>query len=70
MLVDNLSNLLSPFDVGCILNFPSSKVVRMAKKGTLPRIEIEGELRFDAKDVAEFVRGRRIAGQESQPTAR
>lgn len=56
-----LENLLSPFDVGRILGLPSSRVIRMANKGKLPRIEIEGELRFDSNDVAAFISGRRIA---------
>lgn len=55
-----LDQLLTPFDASRILAIRPSRVERLARTGTLPHIEIDGEIRFSEEDVAEFVRSSRV----------
>ena len=66
MLVD----LLTPTRLSFALGLSTRRIERMAKSGQLPAIEIDGEIRFRAGDVAELLEQLPLIGQESQPTAR
>jgi len=66
MLVD----LLTPTRLSFALGLPTRRIERMARSGQLPAIEIDGEIRFRANDVAEFLDQLPTVGQERQPTAR
>jgi excisionase family DNA binding protein len=63
-----LPQLLTPMDVAAWLSLPSASVLRMARRGEIPAVELPGgELVFDAADLANWLQRRKGAAPAGAP---
>jgi excisionase family DNA binding protein len=51
--------IFTPDELAELLRVPSNRVVLLAKRGEIPFLTIDGRLRFDARDVEDWLRSQR-----------
>jgi excisionase family DNA binding protein len=51
--------ILTPDEVGELIRLSANRVVALARRGEIPYLTIDGHVRFDARDVEEWLRWRR-----------
>jgi len=51
--------ILTPDEVGELLRLSPNRVVLLARRGEIPFLTIDGRLRFDARDVEDWLRSHR-----------
>jgi excisionase family DNA binding protein len=51
--------LLTPHEVGELLRLSANRVIVLARRGELPFLTIDGHIRFDAKDIEDWLRYQR-----------
>lgn len=51
--------ILTPEEVGELLRLSANRVVVLARRGELPYLMIDGHIRFDARDVEDWLRYQR-----------
>ena len=51
--------ILTPDEVGGLLRLSPNRVVLLARRGEIPFLTIDGRLRFDARDVEDWLRSQR-----------
>jgi len=51
--------LLTPDEVGELLRLSANRVVVLARRGEIPFLTIDGHVRFDAKDIEDWLRYQR-----------
>ena len=52
--------ILTPEEVGGLLRLSPNKVILLARQGELPFLILDGKMRFDAQDVEDWVKARKI----------
>jgi hypothetical protein len=59
---DSIPNLLTPADVGKWLSWPTARVVRLARQGKIPCIELPGgHIIFDVTELASWIEDQKTA---------
>lgn len=51
--------ILTPEEVGDLLRLSANRVVVLARRGELPYLTIDGHMRFDARDVEDWLKYQR-----------
>jgi excisionase family DNA binding protein len=51
--------ILTPDEVGELIRLSPNRVVLLARRGEIPFLTIDGRLRFDARDVEDWLRSQR-----------
>jgi Helix-turn-helix domain len=51
--------ILTPDEVGELLRLPPNRVMLLARRGEILFLTIDGRLRFDARDIEDWVRSQR-----------
>jgi excisionase family DNA binding protein len=59
--------ILTPEEVGELLRLPSNKVVLLARRGELPFVILDGRMRFDANDLEDWIKARKIGSALPPP---
>ena len=49
----------TPEEVGELLRVPANRVIALARRGELPYLTIDGRMRFDARDVEDWLKYQR-----------
>jgi excisionase family DNA binding protein len=57
--------ILTPEEVAELLRLSSNKIIAMARRGELPFLLLDGRMRFEAQDVEDWIKARKIG---SMPT--
>jgi excisionase family DNA binding protein len=52
--------ILTPEEVGELLRLSSNKIIAMARRGELPFLMLDGRMRFEAQDVEDWIKARKI----------
>jgi excisionase family DNA binding protein len=52
--------ILTPEEVGELLRVSSNKIIAMARRGELPFLMLDGRMRFEAGDVEDWIKARKI----------
>ena len=60
-----VEELLTPRELAKILKISPATAYKWAERGVLPSYKLEGVVRFDPKDVLDFLQNRRKIGQKS-----
>jgi excisionase family DNA binding protein len=47
--------ILTPDEVGDLLRLSTNRVMVLARRGEIPFLKIEGRIRFDARDIEEWL---------------
>jgi hypothetical protein len=51
--------ILTADEVGELIRFSANRVVALARRGEIPYLTIDGHVRFDARDIEDWLRSRR-----------
>jgi excisionase family DNA binding protein len=51
--------ILTPDELGTLLRLSANRVVVLARRGEIPFLTIDGHVRFDAKDIEDWLRYQR-----------
>jgi excisionase family DNA binding protein len=51
--------ILTPDEVGELLRLSANRVIVLARRGEIPFLTIDGHVRFDAKDIEDWLRYQR-----------
>jgi excisionase family DNA binding protein len=51
--------ILTPDEVGELLRISPNRVMLLARRGEIPYLKIDGRVRFDARDVEDWLRSQR-----------
>jgi excisionase family DNA binding protein len=51
--------LLTPDEFAELLRLPANRVVALARRGEIPFLMIDGRMRFDARDIEDWLRYQR-----------
>ena len=51
--------ILTPDEVGELFRITTNRVLAMARRGELPYLTIDGRMRFDARDIEDWLRYQR-----------
>src|SRR5262249_33660093 len=57
--VITMIEILTPDEVAELLRVSSNRVVLLARRGEIPFLTVDGRLRFDARDVEDWLRSQR-----------
>lgn len=52
--------ILTSDEVAELLRIPSNKVILMARHGEIPFLMIDGRMRFEAADIEDWIKARKI----------
>lgn len=52
--------ILTTEELAELLRLPANKVIALARRGELPVIYLDGRMRFDARDVEDFLCAKKI----------
>jgi excisionase family DNA binding protein len=58
--------ILTPGEVAELLRLSSNKIIAMARRGELPFLILDGRMRFEAADIEDWIKARKIG---SVPTS-
>jgi excisionase family DNA binding protein len=59
--------ILTPDEVGELLRLSPNRIVLLARRGEIPFLTIDGRLRFDARDLEDWLRAHRSEVPTGQP---
>jgi hypothetical protein len=51
--------ILTADEVGELIRFSANRVLALARRGEIPYLTIDGHVRFDARDIEDWLRSRR-----------
>jgi hypothetical protein len=58
-----LPRLMTPYEIGLLLSWPTARVLRMARAGQIPYVLLpDGDILFDEVDIARWIAGKKQPG--------
>ena len=51
--------IFTPDEVGELVRLSANRVIALARRGEIPFLTIDGHIRFDARDIEDWLRSRR-----------